>query len=385
MKTLTAAHILFSLSLIAPTLAHGWLGTLTVASNKAKAHIGPAPVEQVGVLAPAASPIRQILNNLPIKDPRSADLACGRGASAAPATQLARAEAGDVIELGWKTLAEGGRWFHDVGPMMAYLTDCGTEEGCKGVNASEAEWFKIDEQGVGADGTWAQAKLDTGAPATLTLPRTLAPGNYLLRFEIIALHTAQAPGGAEFYPACAQLSVSGAGTGKPTAGELVRLPGAYKSTDRGILVDVYDLPAGGYVFPGPRVAAFVTGGSVGAATSKTSSVKAASSKTTKAAATAKTSKGASSGKATATHTSTHTSTSAPKSTASPKTCKTSHASRRRRALADAVDMEARAEAETQHADEGVEKQVKDTENDKKNQLSRARHLHRLGGPGRASF
>ncbi|KAJ7609384.1 glycoside hydrolase, partial [Mycena polygramma] len=269
--TLTAAvaQILFSLSLIASTLAHGWLGTLTVASTS---HTGPAPVEQIGISSTSStsspSPIRQIANNLPIKDPRSLDLTCGR--SAAPATQLAAAKPGDVIKLGWKTLAEGGRWFHDVGPMMVYMTECGSEEACKGegFNASEAEWFKIAEQGVGADGTWAQAKLDTGAPATLTLPPTLAPGNYLLRFEIIALHTAQTPGGAEFYPACAQLRVSGSGTGKPAASELVKLPGAYQGTDNGILVDVYDLPAGEYVFPGPKVAAFVTGGSAAASSSK---------------------------------------------------------------------------------------------------------------------
>ncbi|KAJ7602846.1 glycosyl hydrolase family 61-domain-containing protein, partial [Mycena polygramma] len=202
------------LSLIASTLAHGWLGTLTIAST---AHTGPLPVEQIGPSPSSSSspsPIRQILNNLPIKDPRSLDLTCGRGA--VPGTQLAAAKAGDKIELGWKTLAEGGRWFHDVGPMMAYMTECGSAKAW-GFNASEAEWFKIAEQGVGEDGTWAQAKLDTGAPATLTLPRTLAPGNYLLRFEIIALHTAQSPGGAEFYPACAQLRVSGTGTGKPTS------------------------------------------------------------------------------------------------------------------------------------------------------------------------
>ncbi|KAJ7609359.1 glycoside hydrolase family 61 protein [Mycena polygramma] len=394
MKSLTSTftQILFPLSLIASTLAHGWLGTLTVASN---AHTGPLPVEQIGLSSSSSSPspIRQILNNLPIKDPRSLDLTCGRGA--APGTQLAAAKPGDVLRLDWKTLAEGGRWFHDVGPMMAYLTECGsaskcTGEGEGGFNASEAEWFKIAQQGVGEDGTWAQAKLDTGAPATLTIPRTLAPGNYLLRFEIIALHTAQSPGGAEFYPACAQLAVSGSGTGKPSASELVKLPGAYKATDKGILVDVYDLPEGGYVFPGPKVAAFVECGSAAAS----SGAKVASSKTTKAAATAKTTKRASSSKAAAsskttkaaaTHTSRHisthaASTSAPKSTASPKTCKTSHASRRRRALADAADLEARAEAEAQHADEGVE------ENEKKNKRSRARHLHRLGGPGsRASF
>ncbi|KAJ7654656.1 glycosyl hydrolase family 61-domain-containing protein [Mycena polygramma] len=358
--TLTFAQLLFplfSLSLVAPALAHGWLGTLTVASTTTSTlHTGPLPTSRAG---------------------------------AVPATQLAAAKPGDVIELGWKTLAEGGRWFHDVGPMMAYLAECGSEEACKGeggFNASEAEWFKIDEQGVGADGTWAQAKLDTGAPATLTLPPTLAPGNYLLRFEIIALHTAQSPGGAEFYPACAQLSVSGSGTGKPSASELVRLPGAYKATDKGILV-----------------AAFVTGGSAAAGTPKTSATTKTS---TKAAATAKTTKGASSTKAAttskttqaaATHSSTHTtahaaSTSAPKSTtatASPKTCKTSHASRCRRALADAADLEARVQSESQSAAvrvdgrEGVHKEeMEEMKKGKKDvKRSRARHLHRLGGPG----
>jgi hypothetical protein len=74
------------------------------------------------------------------------------------------------------------------------------------------------------------------APATVSLPRTLAAGNYLVRHEIIGLHIATTQGGAEFYPSCAQLSVGGNQKGAPSPNELVSFPGAYKDTDKGILV-----------------------------------------------------------------------------------------------------------------------------------------------------
>lgn len=70
------------------------------------------------------------------------------------------------------------------------------------------------------------------------MPSNLAAGNYLLRHEIIALQNGVFPGRAEFYPSCSQLTVSGSGTGKPAASELVKFPGAYSATDPGVLVDV---------------------------------------------------------------------------------------------------------------------------------------------------
>ena len=97
-----------------------------------------------------------------------------------------------------------------------------------------------------------------GGQATITLPGTLAPGNYLIRHEIIALQNAAAEGGTEFYPACTQLSVGGSQNGGPTADELVTLPGAYSDTDPGVLdSSVYDTSVE-YIFPGPPIAAFVS-------------------------------------------------------------------------------------------------------------------------------
>ena len=45
-------------------------------------------------------------------------------------------------------------------------------------------------------------------------------------------------GGAEFYPACVQLTVGGSQTGQPSSSEEVSLPGAYSDTDPGILTNV---------------------------------------------------------------------------------------------------------------------------------------------------
>jgi hypothetical protein len=94
----------------------------------------------------------------------------------------------------------------------------------------------------------------------VTLPKNIAPGNYLVRQEVIALHTAISLGGAEFYPSCSQLKIGGSGTGKPQPDELVSFPGAYDDKDPGILVpDIFN-PGFKYEFPGPKIASFVTGG-----------------------------------------------------------------------------------------------------------------------------
>ena len=71
------------------------------------------------------------------------------------------------------------------------------------MDAKTARWFKIDQAGLYPDKTWASAKLTAqGGKWTFKLPSTLTDGNYFLRSELIALHGASAPGGAQLYPAC---------------------------------------------------------------------------------------------------------------------------------------------------------------------------------------
>lgn len=86
-----------------------------------------------------------------------------------------------------------------------------------------------------------------------------------MRHEIIALHIAGSFQKAEFYPSCAQLSISGSGSDRPSSDELVSLPGAYSDNDKGIFVNVFDgLKPEDYVFPGPPIARVAQGTAVGA-------------------------------------------------------------------------------------------------------------------------
>lgn len=92
--------------------------------------------------------------------------------------------------------------------------------------------------------------------AYFTLPTCLAPGQYLMRVEIIALHSAYSAGGAQFYTSCGQLSVSGSGTLSPAT---VSFPGAYAESDPGITINIYgssgqpDNNGKAYTAPGPAV------------------------------------------------------------------------------------------------------------------------------------
>ncbi|KAI1845539.1 hypothetical protein JX265_011648 [Neoarthrinium moseri] len=111
-------------------------------------------------------------------------------------------------------------------------------------------WFKIFSQGpnIAASGlTWPS---QGAKQVTAKIPECLAPGDYLLRVEHIALHSASAAGGAQFYISCAQLTVTGGGS-KTFSG--VSFPGAYQATDPGIMLNIYYPVPKSYTAPGPAV------------------------------------------------------------------------------------------------------------------------------------
>lgn len=83
-----------------------------------------------------------------------------------------------------------------------------------------------------------------------TVPQSIPSGDYLVRVESIALHQAQAVGGAQIYLSCAQVTVTGGGSGTP--GPLVSIPGAYSANDPGLLWSYYPVPTS-YTAPGPAV------------------------------------------------------------------------------------------------------------------------------------
>jgi hypothetical protein len=89
---------------------------------------------------------------------------------------------------------------------------------------------------------------------------------YLLRAEIIALHSASSYPGAQFYMECAQINISSSSAGKrgdvprrhlssraaAFSPKYVSLPGAYAGTDPGITFQMYWPKPTNYTIPGPR-------------------------------------------------------------------------------------------------------------------------------------
>lgn len=226
----------------------------------------------VGMTVNGARQNRDVIRAVSSQDPnRGANnpaLLCGPNSRAAPGN--ARVMPGDTLGFDWKS-PNFDNWPHNTGPEMAYLASCG-DVTCDKFNAANARWFKIAERSKKSNGQWFQGDLMNGALATVKLPDNLAAGNYLIRHEILSLHIASTPQGAEFYPGCAQLIVGGSQTGRPQ-GELVTFPGAYSDNDPGILGNFFG--GGEYNFPGPRIATLSGSGAPPAPPASSSSAPAA--------------------------------------------------------------------------------------------------------------
>jgi lytic cellulose monooxygenase (C1-hydroxylating) len=81
------------------------------------------------------------------------------------------------------------------------------------------------------------------------IPSDIQAGDYLLRAEALALHTAGQAGNAQFYVSCYQITVSGGGSAAPAT---VKIPGSYSSNDPGIKIDIH-AAVDKYIAPGPKV------------------------------------------------------------------------------------------------------------------------------------
>jgi len=128
-----------------------------------------------------------------------------------------------------------------IGPVIVYMARSDTGAG--------NVWFKIYEAGYDASSKmWAVNKLiNNKGRVDITIPSDIAPGNYLLRGEILALHGAYSPDGVQPYVGCVELTIAGTGTSTPTG---VAFPGYYKDTDAGMLFNLYQ-PYSAYTIPGP--------------------------------------------------------------------------------------------------------------------------------------
>ncbi|KAF8895347.1 glycoside hydrolase [Infundibulicybe gibba] len=135
------------------------------------------------------------------------------------------------------------------GPVIAYLA---AVPSATQTTVTGLKWFKIWQDGY--DTTthqWGSDHLFVNkGNATFTIPSCIQAGNYLLRVESIALQSATSYPGAQFYMSCAQLSISSANV-QTKVPATVSFPGAYTSTDPGIVTSIYGVST--YTPPGPAV------------------------------------------------------------------------------------------------------------------------------------
>jgi hypothetical protein len=174
----------------------------------------------------------------------TSDIICHRSGS--PGGGHATVAAGDKISIVWDP-----EWPEShVGPVIDYLAPCNGD--CETVAKESLRFFKID--GAGYDKTtnrWAADTLRANGNSWLVqIPPDLQPGNYVLRHEIIALHGAGSPNGAQAYPQCINLRVTGSGRTLPSGG--VAGTALYRASDPGILFNPY-VASPDYPVPGPAL------------------------------------------------------------------------------------------------------------------------------------
>ncbi|KAF2161393.1 lytic polysaccharide monooxygenase [Zasmidium cellare ATCC 36951] len=183
--------------------------------------------------------------------------------SATPGGTAAKVAAGGTVELQWNTWPESHH-----GPVLDYLAPVSGE--WADVDKSTLEFFKISEGGLidgsSAPGKWASDDLIANNNTwAVTIPTGIAAGNYVLRHEIIALHSAGQADGAQNYPQCVNLEITGSGTDSPS-GTLATT--FYKEDDPGVLINIYTALSG-YTIPGPALYSGAASGSQTAAPSST--------------------------------------------------------------------------------------------------------------------
>ncbi|EAW07584.1 putative endoglucanase [Aspergillus clavatus NRRL 1] len=171
----------------------------------------------------------------------SGDIICHKNAK--PGALSADIKAGGKVEFQWTQWPESHH-----GPVITYMANCNGD--CASVDKSQLEFFKIEEKGLIGSGHWASDDLIANNNSwTVTVPSSLAAGNYVMRHEIIGLHSAGNANGAQNYPQCINLKVTGGGSDKPVGTLGTKL---YKATDPGILVNIYGSLTS-YTIPGPAL------------------------------------------------------------------------------------------------------------------------------------
>lgn len=224
--------------------AHGHVdkfvvGTKTIQGFNPSQTYAPSPISVPGWTA-------DILDNgfVGTEAINKPDIICHR--SAKPGKSSISIAAGETITMVWDAWPQ-----KHPGPVINYIAECPGD--CTTVDKTQLKFVKLDEDGL-VNGQFGDQKILKATNPKLSypvkIPSVLKPGNYVLRHEIIALHGASTSGGAQFYPNCVNLQVTGSGTVAISGG--VPATSFYKAGDPGIFLSISVMPKT-YTIPGPAV------------------------------------------------------------------------------------------------------------------------------------
>ncbi|RAK79329.1 fungal cellulose binding domain protein [Aspergillus fijiensis CBS 313.89] len=157
--------------------------------------------------------------------PSDSDFRCNLGSfSNAAKTEVAEVAAGDTIAM---KLFYDGTIAHP-GPGQVYMSKAPT--GNVQEYEGDGDWFKIWEKTLcNTDGdlitdAWCAYGM---SQFEFQIPASTPAGEYLVRAEHVGLHGAQS-NEAEFFYSCAQIKVTGSGTGSPSL--TYQIPGLYNDS-----------------------------------------------------------------------------------------------------------------------------------------------------------
>jgi len=180
--------------------------------------------------------VRQPVNNSPVTSVTSPDVTCNIVGTAA--TQTVTVASGSTIGF------QLDNTIYHLGPAAIYLGKAPST--AASWDGSGANWFKIAEWGASFSPSFTFTSYNMNQ-LTTTIPANTPPGEYLVRIEQVGLHVAGAP---QWYISCAQIKITGSGTGNPSK---VSIPGYVSATDPGLTVNIYYPIPTSYKVPGPAV------------------------------------------------------------------------------------------------------------------------------------
>lgn len=187
--------------------------------------------------------LRAPRDNNPVYDVTTSDIICQKPGSTSD--KLVSVAPGDKVGAWFQHVIGGAQFSGDAdnpiakshkGPVTAWLAKV---DNAATADKAGLKWFKIweDTLDTGSKKWGVDNMIAQNGWVYFPLPTCIAPGEYLMRVEILALHSAKTLKGAQFYMSCAQIKVTGSGTFSPSS--TVSFPGAYKQDDPSILINIY--------------------------------------------------------------------------------------------------------------------------------------------------